>query len=621
MPPTFFALSPFRTAAALYLAAAALLLSTPPIRVSSSASASPAVAVFRDLGGRTHRITSRDGKPSVFLVVSTSCPIANRYSPRIQRLHAAFAKRGVHFFAVYPNADEIPSAVRQHARERLYHFPVVRDNGTLTRRLGATITPEAIVLDRAGKVRYRGRIDDNNIAERVKARYVENALNALLKGQPVKLARSRAVGCVIHAEPAASALSRTATTTAYAKDIAPLLRDHCVRCHREGEVGPMPLETYPQAKAWARQITLVTQQRTMPPWKAASRGEFHDENRLTDTEIKTLATWKEEGCPPGDLSQVRPPLPRAVSGWKLGTPDAVFSMPTPYELPAEGKDRYRCFIIPTNLTDDRWISGIEFQPGNRSVVHHVSVFLDTSGAARKLAARDATGQPGYTNPTPGNGPGFSPVAGQLGGWSPGYESRMLPPGVGIVIPRGADAVLEVHYHLTGKAEKDRSRFAVYFSRQPVIKRLRIGDISNGTFRIPAGEKDYAVEASGFVPGDITVYSVNPHMHNIGKSMTVTAQMPDGTAKPLIHVPAWDFRWQPAYRFKEPVKMPRGTRIDLLARFDNSNENPHNPHNPPKPMKWGESTDDEMCSVFLGYTLDEEDLREETVVVPTGKTEP
>lgn len=404
----------------------------------------------------------------------------------------------------------------------------------------------------------------------------------------------------------------------YTRDIAAILHDRCVSCHRTGEVGPFALDTYEQAKRWARAIKEQTQNRRMPPWGANSHGEFHNEARLTTSELVQIAAWVESGTARGSdrdlptLAALPPP-----GTWDVGTPDRVFGMPTPYQVRADGPDTYRCFVIPADFIEDRWVSGVSYQPGNRSVVHHMSAFLDTSGQARKLAAADKTGQTGYTNPTPANGPGFTSVAGQLGGWTPGHHARLLPPGVGLLVPKGADIVLEVHYHPIGKAETDRSRIGLYFAKGEIKKRLRIGDVTNAGLRLVAGAADTLVEASAFTPDDLTLLSVTPHMHFLGKSMRVSAYLPDGTEKLLVEVPRYDFRWQPSYRFKTPIHLPRRTRIDVTAHFDNSEANPQNPNRPPKTVLYGENTNDEMCSAFFGYTLDAEDLTQSAVLVPSG----
>jgi hypothetical protein len=385
--------------------------------------------------------------------------------------------------------------------------------------------------------------------------------------------------------------------------VAPILYQNCVTCHRRGEVAPFALETYPQARTWAQAIKTMTASRKMPPWKAASNGEFHNERHLTGAEITTLAAWADAGAPRGD-PKLLPPRPQFASGWKLGEPDLVVEMPETYELGPEGRDLYQCFVIPTQFGENRYVSAVEVQPGNRNIVHHVIGFLDTSGTARKLDAADPA--PGFPNPTPGNAPGFAP-AGMLGGWAPGNDPRHLPPGVGNLLPRGADIVMEVHYHRNGKTEKDRTRLGVHFVKGPVEKRFRMDGVINRTFRIPPGDAAHVVQGRTTLPRDVTVLSVTPHMHVIGRTMKAVAILPDGKEKVLIDVPDWDFNWQLTYTFKEPVKLPQGTRIEVAARYDNSTGNPNNPNRPPREVTWGEQTTDEMLVFFFGYTVDAERL--------------
>ena len=268
---------------------------------------------------------------------------------------------------------------------------------------------------------------------------------------------------------------------------------------------------------------------------------------------------------------------------------------------AEGDDIYRCFVVPSNFAEDRWVSAMEVRPGNSLVVHHVIVYLDTSGQARKKDAADAG--PGYTS---FGGPGFTPV-GTLGGWAPGNFPRRLPQGIGSRLPKGADIVLQVHYHRSGKEEIDRTKIGLYFCEGPVDKELHILPLAQPDLNIPPGEKNYEAKASFTSPIDATVLSIAPHMHLLARDMTVWATLPDGTKKKLVRVPDWDFNWQTSYVFKEPVKIPAGSTLSLVAHYDNSTDNPRNPSNPPRLTTWGEETRDEMCIAFFGFTLDAEHL--------------
>lgn len=401
-------------------------------------------------------------------------------------------------------------------------------------------------------------------------------------------------------------VAAAAKSPTYTRDVAPILYKNCVTCHRPGEVAPFTLGSYQDAKKRARMIAAVVQQRVMPPWKADSRGEFLHERRLTSAQIATLQRWAALGAPEGKRADL-PPAPKFTPGWALGPPDAVLQPAGTYKLDAEGRDVYRCFVVPTQFTGGRYVSAMDVRPGNRTVVHHVIAYLDTSGQARARDAREPG--PGYTSS--GGGIGFLP-AGMLGGWAAGAQPARLPFGTGILLPRGADVVLEVHYHKSGKPETDRTKIGLYFSRgsvpgviAAVQQPVRYFPLANTGLRIPAGASDHEVRTEFTVPADVTVVNVFPHMHLLGRRMSVSATLPDGTEKRLIYVPDWDFNWQGFYTYKQPVRLPRGSRVRLVARYDNSAANPHNPHNPPRTITWGEQTSDEMCLAYLGFTLDAE----------------
>jgi mono/diheme cytochrome c family protein len=424
---------------------------------------------------------------------------------------------------------------------------------------------------------------------------------ALLAAIPVAVAVAGAPGAPGARKPGKPAKAAAAGKLTFARDIAPIIQSNCATCHRPGEVAPFSLLSYEDVTKRAKQIAAVTKSRFMPPWKAESHGEFLDERRLTDSQIQTIADWAESGAPMGDPKEMPAP-PKFRSGWKLGEPDKVIGMPEPFSVPAESNDIYRCFVVPTEGQEDKFLSTIEVHPGNRTVVHHVIAYVDTNGAARKLDEKDPG--PGYT--THGGGPGFIP-SGFLGGWAPGNESRHLPAGVGNFLPKGSDIVLEVHYHPTGKPETDNTQVGLYYAKGPISKRVRMLPVINPFFKIPAGAEDHVVNAGAPVLQDITVLGVTPHMHLLGRSMKVTATLPDKATKPIVNVPDWDFNWQITYAYKEPLKLPAGSTVNLVARYDNSTKNPRNPNKKPRDVTWGEQTTDEMCIAFLGYTVDAEDL--------------
>ena len=566
----------------------------------------PAELVLADAAGKGRPFAQVAGKRATVLVfLGTECPVSNKYAPTVAALERQYRAKGVRFVAVYPNAAVTGPEAAKHARAfGLGGLPLALDGQqALADRVGATVTPEAVVLDAHRTVHYVGRIDDRYVARgKAQARVVEkslqNALDAVLAGGQVRAKPAPAVGCVI--ERAAKTAKVTYTGPTYARDVAPILQANCQSCHRAGEIGPFPLENFENARAMAANIAAVTGAKRMPPWKpVAGHGDFEGVRRLTDARIKTLRAWADAGAPQGDPKEL-PPAPRFPQGWTLGKPDLVLTMAEPWKTPAAGEDVYRCFVLPTGLAEDKDVVAVEIRPGNKRVVHHVLVYVDTQGRAR--TKDEAAPGSGYTS---FGGPGFLPN-GEMGGWAPGNLPRFLPDGIGRPLPKAADLIVQVHYHPTGKPEEDVTSIGLYFARKPVAKRLRTFPIIGNPLRIPPGEKNYVATGGVPVPFDAKAIAVTPHMHLLGRSMKMTATLPDGATKPLVYVNDWDFNWQETYLYKEPVALPKGTQIKLEATFDNSAENPRNPNSPPKLVKWGEGTADEMCIGFVNYIVDNED---------------
>lgn len=380
------------------------------------------------------------------------------------------------------------------------------------------------------------------------------------------------------------------------KDIAPILYKNCSNCHRPGEVAPFALLTYQDASKRAKQIAAITQAHVMPPWKAIrGYGEFRDERTLSDQQIAAIRNWADHGAPEGDPNQ-KPILPKFPDGWLGGQPDQVFKMTKAFTVPAEGADVFRCFVIPTNTTDDTYVKMTEFRPGNARIVHHAILFLDSSHEGRK---KESTPGEGYDCV---GGPGLD-ITGALGGWAPGTQTAPLEAGVAQIVKKDSDVILQLHYHLDGKPETDQSSFGLTFSKEPPTKGLTLFVLGNQKIDIPAGESHYLVKASGVLPMDAEAISVFPHAHYLCKDMKVTAQLPDGSVKPLIWIKDWDFNWQGSYRYSSPVKLPQGTKLSMEYIYDNSSANPHNPSNPPQEVKFGEQTTNEMAFAFVSLTLD------------------
>lgn len=387
----------------------------------------------------------------------------------------------------------------------------------------------------------------------------------------------------------------------YTEDVASILQRRCQNCHRRHEVGPFPLETYEQARKRAADIATVVADRLMPPWKPAPGvgPKLKHDQSLTHEEIVTLEAWAAAGAPQGDPERM-PPKPEFSKGWKLGPPDLVLQPAEEFSFPASGPDTYRCFVIPTNLTRDTYISAIDFRPGNAKVVHHINAFLDTSGEAR-MRDKEEPG-PGYTSFA---GPGITSYE-ELSFWAAGHTASHLPAGIGQRLPRQSDLVLQIHYHATGKKEVDRTRIGIYFSRKPVKQALHWNTASNSKFQLPAGDSNCEVKASWYIPTDVQALAVSPHMHALGRDIRIATTFPDGHTEDLIHIPTWDPSWQSSYFFDKPITIPAGSIVKVLAHYDNS-AHPRNPNRPPKPVKWGFNAEDEMCEGFIAVVKKGQDL--------------
>ena len=554
---------------------------------------------LKDLAGKNVALASlKDRKAVVLIFTGIECPRGRAAEPRLADLAKAYGEKGVAFLAINSNRNESDAEVVEHLKKTAWPIVVLRDPGGKVADLyKVDVQPAAIVLSE-GRVRYRGLIDDHKVEEFVRTHYLRDALDATIAGKEPAVKETQAVGCSLKKNEAAVAGEVT-----YAKDVAPLLNKHCVACHRPGQVGPFTLDDYEQASAWSKEITTYTKRRAMPPWKPTTNpGIYYNERRLTDAELLILERWHAGGAPRGDVKQLPPP-PKFDDGWMLGTPDVVLKAEGGYVVGAKGPDEYRCYVVQNPFDEDKWVTGFEYRPGNGLAVHHIIGYLDSSKASEK---RDAA-EPGPGYRSNGSGPGIIP-SGSLGGWAPGNLPRMLPDGTARLWKKGERVVLETHYHRTGRPETDAgAQVALYFAKTPVKKQLHVHMIANPLLRIPAGAERHPVAAQWVVPKNISALDVMPHMHLLGREISVVATLPDGTKRDLVAIKDWDFNWQETYQFLKDVELPRGTKVRVDAVYDNSSRNANNPTNPPKIVGWGEETTDEMCIAFIHFTNDAEDL--------------
>jgi peroxiredoxin len=587
-----------------------------PARDNPVVKTGEAVADFtlKDADGQPWSLRGlKDPSAIVVVFLSFDCPVSTDYCTPLADLHKAYASKGVAFVGVCPRDEGDAATIAKKAKEYRLPFPVLRDDALkATQALGAKVTPEAFVLDSKRALRYRGRIDDAYLArlkknQRVTREDLKLALEAIVAGKEVTIAETEAIGCTI-ALPEAKVSGKVE----YHRDVAPILQKHCQECHRPGAVGPFSLLTYKQARTWAEDIKGYTKDHRMPPWKPVDGPAFRGERRMTEAEVKTLAEWVDGGTVEGDPRNA--PAPRVFSdGWQLGKPDLVLTMPE-FELGATGGDHFRAFVLPTNLTEDKHITAIEVHPGNPRIVHHAVALLDPGQRGRKQEEnqklRDERYKPadrgaGYESPMalellPSSLLGPWPL---IGVWTPGQVPGHLPEGTGYYVPRGTDLVLQIHYHRSGRVEKDRTSIGLYFAKKPEVRRVEGFSFPGPVLWVPAGAERYKVTGVAYAPWDIVLYSAFPHMHLIGKEMKVTMTPPGGTPTTLLEIKDWDFNWQETYFYQKPISVPAGTRFDLEAIYDNSAKNPANPFNPPRTIFAGLETNNEMCAILFDATSD------------------
>jgi mono/diheme cytochrome c family protein/thiol-disulfide isomerase/thioredoxin len=560
-----------------------------------------ALVAWKTLEGQSLELKAPKGGATVLVFYSSECPISNDYTPLLNELVQASCC-ALNMVGVCVDPDLSDDEVRNHAKEFKLTYPVVHDRaGLLAARFGAKVTPEVVVLDDQGRVRYQGRIDDRWAGRRVrnetaKTHELSDALAALAAGELGACTSTEAVGC-----PLPKPNLEAAPAPTYHGVVASILQRHCQECHRAGQVGPFSLMTYAQAKKRADDIARVVEDRLMPPWKPDPHFgvPFKNDKSLSEAERAALIAWAEADAPEGDPRQAPPPA-QFSDDWSLGTPDLVLKPEKVYDIPASGGDIYRCFVIKNPLDHDVDIAAVEYQPGNRRVVHHILGYVDVNGEARKRAGDDPN-----VSYACFSGP-MVEVFGDLGGWAPGNEPGFLPEGVGRRLPKRSDIIMQVHYHPSGKAETDLTRMGLFFSKTPLKKTIHWGLALNQRMVLPPG-KTTEIQAEWEVPTDLIAYGVTPHMHLLGKWMTMSLQFPDGHTQDLIRISNWDFNWQNSYYFQTPITVPKGTLLKVVGFYDNTENNPRNPNKPPKEVKWGEATTDEMCVGFLAVAKQDQDL--------------
>jgi hypothetical protein len=389
----------------------------------------------------------------------------------------------------------------------------------------------------------------------------------------------------------------TADAPTFSKDVAPILYKNCVGCHRPGEIAPMSLLTYKDARPWAKAIRDEVSERNMPPWHAdAPKGTFHNERGLTDEERDTIVRWVNGGAKAGNPKDM-PTMPQFADGWQIGKPDVVLEMQEDYSVPADGTIQYEYFYLPTNFSEAKYVQAIEVRPGNREVVHHVLVYYrakpDTHRTPVLKMNPEQTKMPPETPGIHQRPPRTDlPPRRILATYAPGTNPQVMPAGTALRLEPGGVIELQMHYTTNGEAATDRTKVGLIFSKDPSPREVRPSHFMNTTLLLPAGAADVSVTAEVEFQQDTTLWGIFPHTHLRGKKWDYKLILPDGTARQILSVPRYDFNWQTYYMFKEPLQIARGSKIVSTAWYDNSVANKSNP-DPKMDVKWGDQTWEEM----------------------------
>ena len=377
------------------------------------------------------------------------------------------------------------------------------------------------------------------------------------------------------------------------RDIAPIIFHNCAPCHRPAGPAPFDLLSYADVSARAEQIAFVTETRYMPPWKPKrGYGRFVGERGLSAEQIATIRRWIDQGEQEGSPTD-RPPLPQWEGEWELGQPDLIASMTSAYTLRADGPDVFRNFAIPLPVDSTRYVKALEFKPGNARIVHHATMMIDRSGAARRRDGRD--GAPGFDGMSFGEA---EDADGHFLGWTQGKTPYPGSDSLAWRLDPGTDLLLQLHLLPTGKEESIEARVGLFFADAPPKRRPAMLRLGRKDLDIPAGASDYWIRDTYLLPVDVEVLTIYPHAHYLGREIQAYAELPNGEREWLIWIEDWDFSWQDDYRFSAPVFLPAGSTLVMEYAYDNSAQNPRQPHDPPVRVRYGLHSTDEMGDLTL-----------------------
>lgn len=538
-------------------------------------------AVWEDVAGQ--KVAWQEGpRFRVMAFLGCECPVARLYGVRLQELADAIdrspaSKGSVQWVGVISNSHDSAEDIRAFAKDLGIQFPIIKDaEQSIAKAWQATRTAEVVVVDRKGLIHYRGRIDDQYApgVKRSKSLHSElnDALVALLEGREPSVTVTEPTGCLITWETEQS----SDNPITFAKDVAPVLYQHCAECHRSGEIGPFDITDFNEVRGWAEMILEVIDSGRMPPWHAdPNHGSFKNTRSMKHEEIELVRTWVRAGAPMGRIEDAPTP-PAIASGWRLERdPDLIVDMrKTPYSIPATGTVEYQYFVVDPKLTEDRWVSAAQVIPGDAAVVHHAIVFI-----------------------RPPDDVDFQGI-GWLTAYVPGQMATRFPEGYARRLPAGSKLVFQMHYTPNGRETQDLSKIGMTFVDEKKVTHevFTLAGLDQD-FEIPPGVSDHRVEGRlNRLPTNGELLAVSPHMHLRGKSFELRSRDTSGETV-LLRVPRYDFNWQHTYEFSDRIPLGKFDGLDFTVSFDNSTGNPFNP-DPEEYVMWGDQTWEEMAVAFF-----------------------
>ena len=542
---------------------------------------------FRTLDGKELSLGSfKNRKGLVIVMTSATCPVSKRYLPSVAKLAAELKDQGLGLLLVNALGSEKPEDIRSQLAAAGVTAPYAHDTEKkLSLALGARTTTEVFLIDPARTLVYRGALDDqygiNYNLDAPKHSYLRDAVAALLRGEKPFVQATAAPGCELDLPAAANA---KATTVTYHRDVARILQQNCVSCHREDGIAPFALDDIDEVKDRAKVIRRVVGEGSMPPWfaavdKDADKNPWANDCSLSAKDKADLFAWIDsKDRPLGDAAEA-PAKRRYPAEWSIGKPDLVVQLSNAHDIKADGFMPYATDIVETELKEDRWVSAYEIIPSERDVVHHVIVRVHEKGSEVRKADE---GREGY--------------------WAiyvPGNGACVYPEGFARKIPAGAKVSFQIHYTPSGKAKKERLKMGLIFAKTPPTHEIRTAPLANTKLSIPPGAARHVETYSQRVPFDMPIMGFMPHMHTRGVAFKYEVTYADGKTETLLDIPRYDFNWQLRYDYKHPKLIPQGSTMKITAVFDNSTGNKANP-DPTKHVRWGAQTVDEMMIGYIEY---------------------